>query len=145
MALAELGGGVAVELERHGQRRAAVGPDRGIARRGRGQLGDAAHADRVVVAASQQRRPGGRAERSRMKAVVLEAMGGQPLGRRRVDGAAKCAGRGEAGVVDQHDQDVGRAGRRPQRLNGRELRLRILSVVLDQPGIGAVRDRQDGA
>ena len=83
VALAELGGRVAVQLQRLGQRRRRVRADRAVAgRRGR-DLRDPAHADRVVVAARQQRLPGRRAERRRVEAVVLEPVVGQPLGGRR--------------------------------------------------------------
>ena len=58
VALPELRRGVAVELERLGQRRAGVRPDRAVARRRRRDLGDPAHPDRVVVPAAQQARPG---------------------------------------------------------------------------------------
>ena len=87
VALAELRRRVAVELQRLRERRAGVRADRVVAgRRGR-DLGDAAHADRVVVAAGEQRRARRRAERGRVKAVELEPARGQPLrGRRRGTG-----------------------------------------------------------
>jgi hypothetical protein len=51
VALAELGGGIAVQAQGLGQGGAGVGPHRGVAGRGGGHLGDPAHAHRVVVAA----------------------------------------------------------------------------------------------
>ena len=83
VALAELGRGVAVQLQRHRQRRLGVRPQRAVARRRGGGLGDAAHPDRVVVAPGQQCLPGRRAQRSGVEPVVLQAAGRQPLGSRR--------------------------------------------------------------
>ena len=72
VALAELRGRVAVQLQRLGQRRAGVRADRVVARRRGRDLRDPAHADRVVVAAREQRRARRRAERGRVEAVELE-------------------------------------------------------------------------
>ena len=145
VALAELRGRVAVQLQRLGERRARVRADRVVAGRRRRDLGDPAHADRVVVPSGQQRLARRRAERRRVEAVVLEAVGGEPLGGRRVDRAAEGARRGEADVVDQHDQDVRRALGRPQRLDRREGRRGVLRVVRGQPDRRPVRNRQDVA
>ena len=84
MALAELRRGVAVQLERLGQRGAGLGADRAVAGRRGGHLGDAAHADRVVVAPGQQRLARRRAEGGGVEAVVLEPVRRQPLGGGRV-------------------------------------------------------------
>ena len=46
------------------------------------------------------------------KPVVAQALGGEPVDGRRPDGRAVAAEIGEADVVEQHDQDVGRARRR---------------------------------
>ena len=73
VALAELRRRVPVQLQRHRQRRLRVRPQRAVARRRRRRLGDAAHPDRVVVAAGQQRRPGRRAQRRGVEPVVLSA------------------------------------------------------------------------
>ena len=81
VALAELRGRVAVQLQRLGERRRRVRPDRAVAGRGGRDLGDPAHADRVVVAAGEQRLPRRRAERGRVEAVVLEPV--RPPGARR--------------------------------------------------------------
>ena len=140
VALAELRRRVAVELERHRQRRLVLGQHRAVAgRRGR-DLADAAHVDRVVVAAGEQRLARRRAQRRGVEAVELEAALGEPLGGRRVDRAAEGARRGEADVVEQHDQHVGRALRRPQRLDRRELGVRILGVVGRQSDVLRVGD-----
>ena len=143
VALAELRGRVAVQLQRLGERRARVRADRVVARRRGRDLGDAAHADRVVVPSGQQRLARRRAQRRRMEAVVLEAVGGEPLGGRRVDRAAEGARRGEADVVEQHDEHVRRTLGRAQRLDRRERRRGILRVVRGQPDRRPVGDRQD--
>ena len=106
VALAELRRRVAVQQQRLRQRRAGVGTDRAVAGRRGGELGDDAHPDRVVVAPGQQRRPRRRAERRRVEAVVLQAVPGQPLGRRRRARPAERARRGEADVVEQDDEHV---------------------------------------
>ena len=145
MALPELRGGEAVQLEDLGHRRTAVWPHRAVAgRRGR-TLRDAAHADRVVVPASHEGGPGRRAQRCRVEAVVLEPVRCQALGGRRVDGPTKRARGTEADVVEQHDEDIRGARRGPQRLDGRERRVRVLGVVRGQPDPFAIRDWQDAA
>ena len=73
VALAELSGRVPVELERLGQRRAGVRPERAVAGRRGGELGDGAHPDRVVVPAGQQRGPGRRAQGGGVEAGVPQA------------------------------------------------------------------------
>ena len=106
VALAELGRRVAVELQRLGQRGRGVGPDRVVPGRRGGDLGDAAHANGVVVAAGEQRLAGRGAERGGVEPGELEAAVGQPLGRRHADRATVGAGGAKADVVQQHDQDV---------------------------------------
>ena len=129
VALAELRRRIAVQLQGLRQGRTGVGADRVVAGcRGR-ELGDDPHPNRVVVAAGQQGSPRGRAERRRVEAVVLQAVPGQPLSRRRRARPAEGARRGEADVVEQDDKHVRRAGRRPQRLDRRERRVRVLGVV----------------
>ena len=114
MALAELRRRVAIELERHGERCLVLRQHRRVARRRRRDFADAAHVDRVVVAPGQQRLPRRRAQRRRVEAVELEAVLGQALGSRRVNRTAEGARRGKADVVEEHDEDIGRALRRPQ-------------------------------
>ena len=96
VALAELGGRVAVELEDLRQRSARVRPHRVVPRRGRRDLGDAAHPDHVVVAAAQQRRPRRRAQRRRVEAIELQPAGREPLRVRRRARPAERARRTEA-------------------------------------------------
>ena len=141
VALAELGRGVAVELQRLRQRRHGVGKHRAVARRTGGDLGDAAHAGGVMVAPGQERLARRRAEGGGVEAVVLQAARCQLLRGRRLAGAAEGARGAEPGVVDQDDQDVGRALGRAQLLDGRELGVRVLRVVSDQPGPDRVRHR----
>ena len=113
MALAELRSRVAVQLQRLGERRAHVRPDRVVSGRRRRDLRDPAHAHRVMVSSCEQRLTSRRAERGRVEAVVLEAVGGEPLGNRCVDRAAEGARRGEADVVEQDHEHVWRALGRP--------------------------------
>ena len=143
VALAELGGRVAVQLEDLRERSAVVRPLGAVARSRGGDLGDAAHADHVMVAPAQERRPRRRAQRRRVEAVVLQPAGGEPLRVRRRDRAAERAGPGEAHVVEQDDQHVRRAGRRTQRLDRSERRVRVLRVIRRQRRVAAVGCRQD--
>ena len=145
VALAELRGGVAVQLEDLGQRRLVPGAQAAVARRRRRHLGDGAHADRVVVAAAEQRRPRRRAQRRRVEARVLEAAVREPLGRRRVARPAERARGAEADVVNQEDEHVGRARRRAQRRDGRILGVRVLGVVGRDADRLAIGNRQHRA
>ena len=72
VALAELRGRVAIELEGQRERRLGVGQHRALARSGGRDLGDAAHADRVMVAPGEQRLPRRRAQRRGVEARVLQ-------------------------------------------------------------------------
>ena len=143
VALPELRGRVAVQLQRLGERREGVRPDRVVARRRGRDLRDPAHADRVVVAACEERLAGRRAERGRVEAVVLEAVRREALGCRRRDRPAERARRREADVVEQDNEHVGRALRRPERLDRRERGRRILRVIGDEPRSRPVGDRQN--
>ena len=107
MALAELRGRVAVELQRPRQRRDRVRQHRTVARRGGRDLGDAAHAGGMMIAPGQQRLPRRRAERGRVEAGVLESVCRQPFGIRRLAGAAEGARRAEPDIVEQDDQTFG--------------------------------------
>ena len=144
VALAEGGGGEAVEPQDLGHRRRRVGPHRVIAGGGGGDLGDTAHAHRMVVAARQQRLAGRRAQGGGVKPVESQAAVGQALGVGRVARAAEDARRPEPGVVDHHHHHVGRTGRWPQGLDRRERRLGILGVVGGQAHVLAPRDGQMG-
>ncbi len=145
VALAELRRRVAVQLQRLGERSARVGADRVVAGRGRRDLGDAAHPDRVMVATGEECLARGGAERRGVEAVVLQAVRGEPLGVRRVDRSAEGARGAEAGVVDQDDQHIRCTLGRPQRCDRRELRGGVFRVVRRQPDRCHIRDRQDVA
>ena len=145
VALAELRGRVAVQLQRLGQRRRRLRPDRVVSGRGGGDLRDPAHADGVVIATGEQGLPRRRAERRRVEAVVPEPVRREPLEIRRLARPAEGARRPEAGVVEQHDQHVRRAFRRPQRLDRREARVRALGVVGRDADKVRVGNRQDAA
>ena len=145
VALAELRRRVAVQRQRQGKWRHRVRPHRTLPRRRRGRLGDAPHAGGVVVPAGQQRLPRRRAQRGRVEAVVPQAPRGEPLGRRRVARPAERASRTETDVVKEDHYDVGRALRRPKRLDRREGGLGVLGVVRGQPWWTDIRDRQDRA
>ena len=145
VTLAELCGGVAVELQGQGQRCLGVRAERAVAgRRCRG-LGDAPHPDRVVVPAGQQRLPGRCAQRRGVEPVVEQAAVGQPLCRRSGARPSERAGGAEPDVVEQDHQDVGRSLRRQQRLDRRVRRVRVLRVVRRQAGLLPVGDRQHRA
>ena len=89
VALAELRCRVTVQLQRLGERGGRLRPDRVVAGRRRRDLGDAAHADGVVVAPGEQSLPRRRAERRRMEAVVAKPFVGEPFEARRVAGPAE--------------------------------------------------------
>ena len=76
------------------------------------EIGEAADADRMMVAPGQQRRARGRAHRGGVEAGIAQAFGGEPVDGRRPDRRAVAAEIGKADVVEQHDEDVGRALRR---------------------------------
>ena len=142
MALPELRRRVAVQLERLGQRRRSVRTNRVVAGSRRGDLGDSAHSDRVMVSAGEERLPRRRAECCRVKAVVLEPVYSKPLRGRRGARSAECARCAEPDVVEQDDEDVGGSLRRPERLDGRELRVRVLGIFVHRPCVGLIRDRK---
>ncbi len=109
MPLPEPSGQVAVLLEDARKRRAIVRDGRVVPREGAGELAHHAEADPVVVAPRQQRRPGRRAERRDVEAVVAQPVLREPRVVRRLDRTAEGARVAEAGVVDQDEQHVRRA------------------------------------
>ena len=110
MPLAERRGAVAVVAQDPRQRRAVAGQDRRVARVAAGELTDRAEADGVVVAARQQGRSRRRAQRGDVEPVVAQPALGQAGVVRRLDRSTERAGVAEAGVVDEHQQHVRRAG-----------------------------------
>ena len=129
MALAELRRRIAVQLERLGQRCRRVGPDAGVARSRRGELGDATHPHRVVVAARQQRLTRRRTQRRGVEPVVAQTARRQTLRGRRLDRAAERARRRETGVVDEDHQHIRSSRRRPRLTDRWKRRRRILRVI----------------
>ena len=142
VALAELGRAVTVQAQDLRKRCSTIGTDRAIAGRRGGDLGDTAHAHRMMVAAGEQGLTGRRAQGGGMKAVEAQPIGSQPLRRRRGARATEGACRPETGIVDHHHQHVGCASRRSEGLDGRERRLCILGVIGGEPNMLTCRDRQ---
>jgi hypothetical protein len=145
VALTELGCRIAVEQQRLRERRAGIGANRVVPRRRGGELRDDPHSHRVVVAPRQQGSPRRGAQRRRVEAVVLQAVPGQPLSRRRRARSAERARSGKADVVEQDDKHVGRASRWLQRLDRRERRVWVLGVVWERSFERRVLNRQDVA
>ena len=77
-----------------------------------GELAHHAEADAVVVPPRQQRRPGRRAQRRDVEAVVAQAVLREPRVVRGLDRTAEGARVSEAGVVDQDEENVRRVLRR---------------------------------
>ena len=132
VTFAELRRRVAVQLQDFSEGCAGIRSQRILTRRGRRDFGDRAHSNRVVIPSREQRRARGRAERSRVKAQVLETVVGEPLQVGRRDRSAKRTGRTEADIIDQHDEHVGRALRWTHLRNGWIVRVRVLGVVRGQ-------------
>ena len=95
-----------------------------------------------MVAASQQRLAGRGAQRADVEPVVGQPTGRQAVGGRRRARTAERVHRRKTRIVQQDHQHIGRALGRPQRLDRRETRLRVLGVIGHQPGERAIRDRQ---
>ena len=121
MVLAEPRRGVAILLEDLADG-GALGADDGIvAREAGGHFADDAEADRVVVAAGDQRRARGRAKRGGAELRVAQPRLGDAIHRRCRDDAAKRARDAVALVVGHDEQHIRRAfarhdARRPVRL-----------------------------
>jgi hypothetical protein len=73
-----------------------------------------------MVTPGEERLPGRRAERRRVETIELEPACRETLCGRRPTGSAEGARGAEADVVEEDDQDVRRAGRRPKGLDRRE-------------------------
>ena len=110
--LAERGRAVPVALQHLRERRAVFRNERRISGKAAGKLADRAEADRVVVAAGQQRGPGRRAQRRHMEPVVPGAFFSDPGHGGRSDRTAKRARLTEPGIIDEHQEHVGRPLRR---------------------------------
>ena len=142
VAFAELRRRVAIELEGERERRLGVGQHRAVAWRCRRDFGDAAHADRVVVAPGEQRLPRGRAQGGRVEARVPQPALCELLDVRGLARTAEHAGRAVSDIVDEDHQYVGRALRRPHVPDRRELRVRVLGVIRDQARMLNVGNRK---
>ncbi len=96
-----------LEVVRHRLRR--LRHDRVVA--GEAHRGErvAAQPDGVRIAPRHEGGAGGRAQRRGVEVVVAQSVRGQPVDVRRLDQAAETADLGEADVVEQQDQHVGRA------------------------------------
>ncbi len=91
-----------------------------------GVLGDRAEADPVLVASGEERGASGRADGGDVEAVVGDAHLADAGEVRRGDGAAERVGRAVAGVVDQDEQHVRRAGGRGRAGDHRPVGDRVL-------------------
>ena len=114
--LAPGGRGVAVILQDLRGQRAAPWNEARIAVPIIGQLGDLTVSDAVMNAPGQQRRPGRRAHRRGVEAVVRDPLLDDAIHRRGVHFTAERRRQGGSGVVDEHDENVRRVGRKPARL-----------------------------
>jgi len=84
----------------------------------------------MVIAASQQRLPGRRAQRGDMEPVIGQPAGRQPVSSRRRRRPAERAHRAIASIIQQDQQHIRRVRRRAQRPDRRELRLRVPRISL---------------
>ena len=129
VVLAEPGRGIAVLLEDRANAGALQADDGVVAGIARGQFADHAGTHRVMVAAGDQRRPGGRAQGSRVELGVTQSCLGDPIESRRGDDTAKGARDAVALVVGHDQQHVGRALRRHHA--GRPVGLGVRGAFLD--------------
>ena len=98
-----------------------------------GGLGDAGHAVARVVAAGEQARAGGRAQRGGVPLGVAHSLRGDPVDIRRRDRPAVAAHGREAHVVKHDVHDIGRVLRRLGRLERRPVGFRVADVDVDGP------------
>ena len=131
VVLAEPGRGVAVLVQDLGDGGGAVGNEPAVPGIAAGNFLDDAGADAVVVAPGQQRGARRRAEGGGVEGAVAQPVLRQPLQRRALDRPAEGAQPAEPDVIEQHQQDVRRAGRRL--LGRREVGGR---VGIGQPDLG---------
>ena len=102
---------VAVRAQDLGQEAVLARDHAPVAGIAHGEVGDAAHAVAVMVAPGQQARPGGGAESGRVEVREPNAVGREPVDRRRVDVGAVASELRVAHVVEHDQQHVGRARR----------------------------------
>ena len=136
--------GVAVALEDLRKRRRVLGGEAAVAGEAGRRLGHGTEGHGVMVAPGQEGRPRGRAQCGHVEVVVAEPTVREAGERGRVDGAAEGAGVAEAGVVDEHQQNVRRALRRFHRGNDVPVGHRPFERPMDRPGERRVGNWQDG-
>ena len=100
---------VAVAHEDLGHHPVRLRHRRVVAGEARRELDDSSHPAAVVVAAREQARTRRRAQRGGVEVGVAEPVRSQPVERRRRDGRAVATELRVSDVVEQHDDDVGRA------------------------------------
>ena len=124
MPLPDGQGPVARVAQDAGQRGGGLGDAGRIAGIGHRDVGEETHADRMMVAPREEARPGRRAQRRDVEAVVAEPTCGEPVHVRSGDVGAEAAELGEPGVVEDDGHHVGRAGcgARFRRHHGRRVR-----------------------
>ncbi len=140
--LSESGGRVAVALKRSDEGSAVLGHACRIAGERPRELADRPEANCVVVATRQQRGAGRRAECCDVKAVVPQALLGDPRHRGCRHGAAERCRIPEASVVDEHEEHVRRPlGRRGRHVDGPVCDGRVKRAP-DRPAEVRIRDRE---
>ncbi len=122
--LADDEGRIAVRPQHLRDRAGALRHRAGAVRKAGVPVGEPAHADRVMVAPGQQRRPRRRAQRRGVEVRVAQAAGGQPIDVRRLDRGAVTAEMREAEIVEQHHQHIRRPLPRPRIVRPPRFRLR---------------------
>ena len=126
--------GAVAGVAEHVGDRPVLGRDVGaVAGEARRALGDRGEAVRVVVAAGEEGRARGGAERGRVPLGVDQAVVCEPLERRHLDPAAERRPGGKAGVVEQHDEDVRRSFRCRLGREGIPVGDGVADVELDLP------------
>jgi hypothetical protein len=104
--LADHEGRVALVVQHLGDRRGVVGDVAELVGEPGVEVRDRPHADRVVGSTGEQRRPGRRAQRGHVEVGEPQTARRERVDVRRVDVGAEAAELREAGVVEQHDDDV---------------------------------------
>ena len=145
VAFTKLRGRVAVQPQRLRKRRHCVRQE-GVVTGCRGRyLGNATHAGRMMISTGQHRLSRRRAQRSRVEAIVFQAARGELLEVRRLARPAERAGRAEANVVDQDDQNIRCARWRPQFADRRIFGVRVFGIVGRQTDRRLIRDGKHGS
>ena len=96
-----------------------------------------------MIASSQQRLTGRRAERRGVEPIVTEPIRCEPLKVRRLARTTKGAGCAKTDIIEQDDESIGGARGRTQFPDRRILRFRIFGVVGCQSYVRLLRDGKD--